>query len=95
MMAAPALPARRRESLKPAFLAAVALHVGLFAAVVLLGRPRPAPMGDAVPINIVSSEPKTDSRPAEAAPQTQAAQVETPVPEAKAPAPAPAPPQPA
>jgi len=95
MMAAPALPARRRESLRPAFLAAVALHVGLFAAVVLLGRPTPVPLGDAVPVNIVSSEPKTDSRPAEAAPLTQAAQVETPVPDAKTPPPPPAPPQPA
>ena len=89
-----ALPMRRRGSLTPAFLAAVALHIGLFAAVILLGRPQPVPMGDAVPINIVSSAPTTDSRPAEAAAQTQTAQVETPVPQAKAPTPPPAPPQP-
>ena len=90
-----ALPARRRDSLTPAFVAAVLLHIGLFAAVILLGRPQPAPMGDAVPINIVSSEPKTDSRAAEVAPQTQAAQIDNPVPDAKAPAAPPAPPQPA
>ncbi|MGI8841269.1 MAG: energy transducer TonB [Caulobacteraceae bacterium] len=89
-----ALPARRRDSLTPAFLAAVALHIALFAAVLLLSRPAPIPLGAAVPINIVSSAPTTDSRPAEAAPQVQAAQVETPVPEAKAPTPPPAPAQP-
>ncbi|MGI9169056.1 MAG: energy transducer TonB, partial [Caulobacteraceae bacterium] len=88
-------PARRRESLTPAFLAAAALHLGLFAAVVLLKSSSPVPIGDAVPINIVSREPKTDSRPAEAALQTQAAQTPTPVPEAKAPTPPPASPQPA
>jgi hypothetical protein len=48
-----------------------------------------------VPITLVASGPTTDSRPAEPAPITQEAQVETPVPEAKTPAPAPAAPQPA
>ena len=89
-----ALPARRRDSLTPAFLAAVALHVGLFLAVIFFKAPMPVPVGDAVPINIVSHAPTTDSRPAEVAPETQAAQVETPVPQEKAPTPPPAPPTP-
>ena len=82
---------RRRESLTPAFLAAAALHVGV--ALIALYTPRPpmGPLGTAVPITIVARGPTTDSRPAEAAPVTQAAQTETPVPQAKAPAPPPAP----
>ena len=93
--------ARRRDSLAPALLAAAALHVGLFLAATFLARPTPAPLGTAVPITIVSSAPTTDTRPAEAAPVTQAAQTEAPVPQAKtppppppAPVPAPAPPTP-
>jgi outer membrane biosynthesis protein TonB len=82
---------RRRESLTPAFLAAVALHVGV--ALIALYAPRPpmGPLGTAVPITLVARGPTTDSRPAEAAPVTQSAQSETPVPQAKAPAPPPAP----
>ena len=90
-----ALPSRRRDSLTPAFLAAVALHIALFAAVIFFRGSMPIPAGDVVPINIVSSAPVTNSRPAQVAPQTQAAQVETPVPQEKAPVPPLAPPTPA
>jgi protein TonB len=93
------LPApRRKDSLTPALLAAVSLHVATFLIAAFLGRPSMAPIGTAVPITIVSSAPTTDSRAAEAAKETQTAQTEAPVPEAKAPAPpptpAPAPPAP-
>ena len=84
-MMVPAPP--RRNSLAPALLAAAALHVGLFLIATYVARPSFVPMGTAVPINIVSSAPTTDSRPAEAAPVTQAAQTETPVPQAKSPPP--------
>jgi outer membrane biosynthesis protein TonB len=93
--------ARRRESLIPALLAAVALHVAIFLIATWSAHPPLPPGGTAVPITIVSSAPTTDSRPAEAAPETQTAQTEAPVPEAKAPvpppqpAPTPAPPAPA
>ncbi|MDB5482726.1 MAG: Cell division and transport-associated protein TolA, partial [Caulobacteraceae bacterium] len=82
---------RRRESLTPAFVAAVALHLGV--ALIALYAPRPpmGPLGTAVPITVVARGPTTDSRPAEAAPVTQAAQTESPVPQAKAPAPPPTP----
>jgi periplasmic protein TonB len=87
---------RRRDSLAPAFLAAAALHLGVFAIVLYAPRPPLGPLGTAVPITLVAHGPITDSRPAEAAPVTQSAQTEAPVPEAKAPAPPPAPaPQPA
>ena len=82
---------RRRESLAPAFLAAIALHLGV--ALIALYGPRPpmGPLGTAVPITLVARGPTTDSRPAEAAPITQSAQTEAPVPDAKAPTPPPAP----
>jgi len=82
-------PARRRESLAPAFLAAAALHVGLFLAATLLVRPAMPGMGDAVPITIISSAPDTNSRQAKAAPRAEAAQTEAPVPRAKPPQPPP------
>jgi outer membrane biosynthesis protein TonB len=90
--------ARRRESLVPALLAAATLHVAVFL-IATWSAPSPLPPGGtAVPITIVSSAPTTDSRPAEAAPETQTAQTEAPIPEAKAPVPppqpAPAPPKP-
>jgi outer membrane biosynthesis protein TonB len=88
------LAGRRRDSLTPAFIAALCLHVGLFAALTLFRPTLPLPLGSAVPITIVSKAPATDSRPAEQAPQTQTAQVEEPVPQAKAPTPPPLPPQP-
>jgi outer membrane biosynthesis protein TonB len=86
---------RRRDSLLPALLAALVLHVVVFLLATYAGRPPMGPLGSAVPINIVSSAPVTNSRPAEAAPETQSARTETPVPEAKPATPPPAPPAPA
>jgi len=86
-----AIGIQRRDSLAPAILAAAALHVALFAALVLLARPSDLPMGASVPITLVTNGPTTDSRRAEAAPVPQEAQVETPVPAAKSPTPPPAP----
>jgi outer membrane biosynthesis protein TonB len=83
---------RRRDSLAPAFLAAAALHLAVFAIALYAPRPPIGPLGTAVPVTLVAHGPTTDSRPAEAAPVAQAAQTETPVPEAKPPAPPPAPP---
>ena len=83
------LALNRRDSLTPALLAALVLHVCLFLAVTFLRPAMPLPIGSAVPINIVSSAPATDSRPAIQAPETQTAQVEQPVPRAKAPTPPP------
>ena len=84
------LALKRRDSLTPALLAALVLHIALFLAVTFLRPAMPLPVGSAVPINIVSSAPATDSRPAIQAPETQTAQVEQPVPQAKAPTPPPA-----
>jgi len=84
--------ARRRDSLAPALIAALAMHVGLFVALTIFHPALPLPLGSAVPINIVSQAPTTDSRQAGQAPQTQTAQVEAPVPQAKAPTPPPPPP---
>ena len=85
---------RRRESRAPALAAALALHAGLFLALISVPRPAFLPTGSSVPINIVATGPTTDSRPAEQAPVAQEAQVEAPVPQAKPPTPPPAPPQP-
>jgi hypothetical protein len=82
----------RRDSRAPAMIAALALHLALFAALTIFHPALPLPLGAAVPINIVSSAPTTDSRQAEQAPQTQTAQVDQPVPQAKAPSPPPPPP---
>ena len=83
---------RRRDSLAPAMVAALAMHIALFAALTLFRPPLPLPLGTAVPINIVSQAPTTDSRKAEPAPEAQTAQVEEPVPQAPAPSPPPPPP---
>jgi len=73
----------------PALLAAVALHLGLFAFVMFGPHPAQPPVGSSVPINIVSTAPATDSRPAEQAPQTVAAAAPEPVPQAPPQPPAP------
>ena len=83
---------RRRDSLAPAMIAALAMHLALFAALTIFHPTLPLPLGSAVPINIVSQAPTTDSRQAEQAPQTQTAQVDQPVPQAKSPSPPPPPP---
>ena len=84
-----------RQTRAPAFVAAIALHAAVLALALFVPGQPPKPVGSSVPINIVSSAPATDSRPAVQAPQTQAAQAPQPVPEAKpqppAPVPAPAP----
>jgi outer membrane biosynthesis protein TonB len=90
----PPAPYRSRASLGPALAAAVALHVGVFVLAMILGRPSMPPIGTAVPITIVTRGPTTDSRRAEAAPETHEAQTETPRPRAKAPEPPPAAPPP-
>lgn len=74
---------RERDNLAPALLVAAALHAGVFAIVMLAPSPPPAlPVGSSVPINIVSSEPFTDTRPAIEAPQAESAATPTPVPAA-------------
>lgn len=83
---------RERDSLAPALIAALALHLGLFASLTLLRPTLPMPMGAAVPINIVSQAPAARPSQAEPAPRVQTAQAEQPV--AAAPTPAPPPPPP-
>jgi len=83
---------RRRDSLAPAMIVALAMHVALFAALTIFHPTLPLSLGSAVPINIVSQAPTTDSRQAEQAPETQSAQVDQPVPQAKSPSPPPPPP---
>lgn len=84
-----------RDSRLPAFAAAVALHLGLFALVLLLPHRPPPPIGSSVPINIVSDAQVTNTRPAVQAPQTETAAAPAPVlqapPQPPAPAPAPVP----
>jgi hypothetical protein len=75
---------REHDNRAPALLAAAALHVGLFGLLLIAPKAMPLPpVGSSVPINIVSTDPYTDSRPAVQAPQTQAAAALTPVPKAQ------------
>ncbi|MHB8531011.1 MAG: hypothetical protein ACYC8V_16060 [Caulobacteraceae bacterium] len=69
---------RRNDSLAPALLAALILHGAAFLAAGILARGAPPPLGNAVPITIVSSAPVTDSSPAAQAPKTQAAAAQAP-----------------
>ena len=78
-----------RDSRLPALAAAAALHAALFLAVVLSPAHAPPAIGSAVPINVVSSAPYTDTREALQAPQTQAAASPEPTPAAKPQPPAP------
>ena len=84
-----------RQTRAPAFVAAALLHLAVLALVLFAPGHPPKPTGSSVPINIVSSAPATDTRPAVQAPQSEAAQAPQPVPAAKpqppAPVPAPAP----
>lgn len=73
----------------PALLAAIALHLGVFALVMFGPHPPQPPIGSSVPINIVSTAPFTDTRPAEQAPQTVTAAAPEPVPQAPPQPPAP------
>jgi protein TonB len=73
----------RKDSILPAYLAAVALHLAVFLIFTLWLKPTTMlPIGSAVPINIVSKDTLSNSRPAEQAPEPQTAAVETPAPEA-------------
>lgn len=86
-----AVARRREESLTPAFLAALALHVGLCLWIAIVAKPSSIlPTGSAVPITLVASAPVTDSRKAKAAPAVREAQTPAPVAAAKPPEPAPA-----
>jgi outer membrane biosynthesis protein TonB len=79
---------RPGEDLKPAIAGAAVLHLALLA--LFIWRPsRPPAMGAAVPITLVAHGPTAGSRPAVAAPVTQAAQTPEPVPQAKPPEPPP------
>jgi hypothetical protein len=71
-----------RQSRLPALLAAIALHAGVLAVVMFAPSQLPPPVGSSVPINIVSTAPFTDTRPAAQAPQTEAAAAPEPVPQA-------------
>jgi hypothetical protein len=84
-----ALPSRSRDSRLPALGAAIALHAAVFLAVMFAPQKPPLPIGSSVPINIVSSEPATDTRPAIQAPEAQAAAAPEPVPAARPLPPAP------
>ncbi|HEY1752317.1 MAG TPA: energy transducer TonB [Caulobacteraceae bacterium] len=83
-----ALPPRR-ESRVPALIGAALLHLAVLALVLLAPNHLPKPIGSSVPINIVSSAPFTDTRPAVQAPQSEAAAAPTPVPQAPPQPPAP------
>ena len=84
-----ALPSPPRQSRLPALAAAAVLHVAVFLAVMFAPQKPQAPIGSSVPINIVSTAPFTDTRPAIQAPETQAAAAPAPVPQASPQPPAP------
>jgi hypothetical protein len=78
------------ENRLPALVAAVVAHAGLLALLILApSQPTALPVGSSVPINIVSSAPATDSRPAIQAPDTAAAATPQPQPQAAQQPPAP------
>jgi hypothetical protein len=80
----------RQENRLPALAVALAAHVGLLALLVMApSQPPMLPVGSSVPINIVSSAPATDSRPAIQAPETVAAAAPQPEPQAQQQPPAP------
>ncbi len=83
-----AVARRRDEPLTPAFIAALALHLGLLAWLTFVAKPSSVmPLGTVVPITVVLRAPVTDSRKAQAAPVVRQARTETPVVDAKAPEP--------
>lgn len=70
-----------RDNLAPAVTVALVLHLGVYAAIVLLDRrPMVLAMGSAVPIEIVSRGPTTAPPNAEIAPENQQASAEAPAP---------------
>jgi len=86
MTAAAAIP---RDNRLPALIGAAALHLGVFAALVLFPSRPSLPIGSSVPINIVSSAPSTDTRQAYQAPETETAAAPQPQPQAPPQPPAP------
>ena len=86
MTAAAAIP---RDNRLPALIGAAALHLGLFALLVLSPSRSTLPIGSSVPINIVSSAPVTNTRQAYQSPQTETAASPAPHPQAPPQPPAP------
>lgn len=80
----------RRLEISPAAVASVALHAAVAAAFMISWGARDLKVGSVVPVNIVSSAPDIDTRPAEQGPEAQAAMTEDPLLDAP---PEPAPPQ--
>lgn len=88
-----------RRELNPAMIGSVLLHVTIAVALMVSWRmSRDLKVGSVVPVNIVSSAPSADLRPAVQAPEPETAAAEAPVPDAPlesvppAPEPTPAPP---
>jgi periplasmic protein TonB len=80
----------RHENRLPALAVALLAHVGLLALLILApSQSSMLPVGSSVPINIVSSAPATDSRPAIQASETVAAAAPQPQPQAPQQPPAP------
>jgi hypothetical protein len=73
---------RRGESRLPALAVAAALHAALIAWLAFFPAHPDLPIGSSVPINIVSSAPFTDTRPAVEAPETETAAAPSPSPQA-------------
>lgn len=87
--------AARRFEVSPAAVGSVALHAAVAAAFMVTWGARDLKVGSVVPVNIVSSAPDIDTRPAELGPETQPAMTEAPVLDAAPePVPPPAPPTP-
>jgi hypothetical protein len=83
-----------RPTRLPALAVAALLHAVVISLLLLAPRPPLPPIGSSVPVNVISESQVTNSRPAVAAPSTEAAATPQPAPEApqQAPAPAPGPP---
>ena len=74
----------RRAAVSPAFAGSLALHLALLLAALVSWRfAKDLNIGSAVPVTIVANAPTTDLRAAEAAPEPQTAQTETPQPDRK------------
>jgi outer membrane biosynthesis protein TonB len=72
-----------RREISPALMGSVLLHATVAALFLISWNfTRDLKVGSAVPVNIVTSAPSADIRPAVAAPEPEAAQTEEPVPEA-------------
>ncbi|MFZ5720524.1 MAG: energy transducer TonB [Pseudomonadota bacterium] len=74
--------AARRFEISPAAIGSVALHAAVAAAFMISWGARDLRVGSVVPVNIVSSAPDIDTRPAEQGPETLPAMTEDPMLEA-------------